>query len=253
MSSFVYDRVCETSTTTGTGDFTLAGALTGYQTFSGAGVNSTGEFYYLIESVDVDGVANGSWETGIGLLSTATNLQRLVVLSSSNAGAAVTFGAGTKRVHLVAPAYQLSFCGAYAHRTTNLTAQNFTTSTAVAWSGALIDTGVGSAFFENVTNPSRISFPASGYDSCIARLSAGVSLQNITANDWVELKIRQDGSTVVGRSTVVAATTTPGIQVQSSLLLPGSGTYFELMIQVGADTSVDLLASESFFQLEVLQ
>lgn len=92
MSGLVADRVKETTTTTGTGSLTLAGAVAQFQTFNAAfGTNSF--FYYCI--VDADGA---DWEVGRGYLSTSTDLVRSVIQSSSNAGAVVSLSAGTHSV-----------------------------------------------------------------------------------------------------------------------------------------------------------
>lgn len=93
------DRVLETSTTTGTGNFTLAGAVAGYRAFSA--VCATGDtFSYTIYGVDGSGVPTGEWEVGLGTYSGANTLTRTTVQSSSNANAAVNFSAGTKQVAL---------------------------------------------------------------------------------------------------------------------------------------------------------
>lgn len=90
------DRVQETSTTTGTGSFTLAGAVAGFRALSS--VCSTNDtFPYTIEAVDGSGVPTGEWECGIGTYSGSSTLARTTVLSSSNSNAAVNFSAGTKR------------------------------------------------------------------------------------------------------------------------------------------------------------
>ena len=95
------DRVQETTTTTGTGTITLAGALTDYRTFASA--LSVGDTCaYCIEDT-----TNHTWEVGIGALATSTTLTRTTVLSSTNAGALVTFGAGTKNVYITWPAVTL--------------------------------------------------------------------------------------------------------------------------------------------------
>lgn len=79
------DRVQETSTTTGTGTLTLAGAVSGYQAFSSAFV--TGQTVYYAIS---DG--GGNWEVGRGIYTTSgTTLTRDQVFSSSNANALVSF------------------------------------------------------------------------------------------------------------------------------------------------------------------
>jgi hypothetical protein len=99
MALILADRVRETSTTTGSGALTLAGAVTGYQTFS-AGVGNANTCYYAISN---PGIAE--WEVGIGTYATTGNtLTRTTVLKSSNANAAVVFSAGTKDVFVTYPA-----------------------------------------------------------------------------------------------------------------------------------------------------
>lgn len=97
------DRVLESTTTTGTGTLTLAGAVTGYQTF--AVVGNGGVCPYVIFAVNTNGTPNGDWEVGIGTYtSSGTTLSRDKVLASSNANALVSFAAGTKYVGLNLPA-----------------------------------------------------------------------------------------------------------------------------------------------------
>lgn len=98
MAFLVKDRVKETSTTTGTGTVTLAGASSGFQSFSAIGNgNST---YYCIAAQ-----SGTEWEVGIGTYtSSGTTLSRDTVLSSSNSGSLVNFSAGTKDVFVTYPA-----------------------------------------------------------------------------------------------------------------------------------------------------
>jgi len=96
MALVVKDRVKETSTTTGTGTFTLAGASTGFQSFSVIGDGNT--TYYTI----TDGT---NFEVGIGTYtSSGTTLSRDTILESSNSGNAVNWGAGSKDVFVTYPA-----------------------------------------------------------------------------------------------------------------------------------------------------
>jgi hypothetical protein len=98
MALVVKDRVKETTTTTGTGTITLAGAVLGFQAFSVIGDGNT-TFYTIQDSVA------GAWEVGIGTYtSSGTTLSRDVVLESSNSGNLVNFAAGTKDVFLTYPA-----------------------------------------------------------------------------------------------------------------------------------------------------
>jgi len=100
MALIINDRVKETSTTTGTGTFSLAGAETGFETFvSGVGTGNT--TYY---SIVLDGT--NEFEVGIGTVTDATpdTLSRDTVISSSNSDALVNFSAGGKTVFCTLPA-----------------------------------------------------------------------------------------------------------------------------------------------------
>jgi hypothetical protein len=98
MALVLLDRVRESTTTTGTGTVTLLGAIAGFQSF--AAIGNGNQTYYTI----VDGTA-GTWEVGIGTYtSSGTTLSRTTVLSSSNGGALVPFGAGAKDVFVTYPA-----------------------------------------------------------------------------------------------------------------------------------------------------
>jgi hypothetical protein len=97
MTFAVADRVWETSTSTGVGTFyTLAGAVTGYRTFSSAFSVGTYTYYCITDGTN--------WEVGFGQLSASTTLFRVNVLSSSNSGSFVNFPAGTKQVFVTQPA-----------------------------------------------------------------------------------------------------------------------------------------------------
>lgn len=105
MAFKLFDRVQESSTTTGTGDFTVSGAVTGFSTFSSR--YSTGDtLYYCIQAVDTNGIPTGEWEVGLGTYSAANTLTRTTVLSSSSSDALVSFSAGSKRVFVTLTALQ---------------------------------------------------------------------------------------------------------------------------------------------------
>lgn len=103
----IKDRVLETSTTTGTGALTLAGAVTGYRAASAVCANGE-TFNYYAEDVDASGIPNGGWEIGIGTWGTGNILTRTKILASSNSNAAVSWAAGTRRVALAFVADTLS-------------------------------------------------------------------------------------------------------------------------------------------------
>lgn len=126
MALIVEDCIVETSTTTGTGAFTLAGAVTGFRAFSAVCATSD-TFYYLIEAVDGSGNRTGEWETGLGTYSGANTLTRTTTYRSSNSNNAVNFSAGTKRCMISATARYLAngtwstpiMAGSMTARTTN--------------------------------------------------------------------------------------------------------------------------------------
>jgi len=103
MALILKDRVLESSTTTGTGSFTLTGAQTGYQSFSAIGNGNT--TYYTIQGKNPDGTLTSEWEVGVGTWSTGNTLSRDTVLSNSlGTTAKIVFSAGAKDVFCDLPA-----------------------------------------------------------------------------------------------------------------------------------------------------
>jgi hypothetical protein len=95
------DRVSETTATTGTGTYTLAGAVTGFQSFAAVGNGNT--CYYAATD-------NTDWEVGLGTYTASgTTLARTSILASSNANAAVNWSAGAKNIWLDFPALVASY------------------------------------------------------------------------------------------------------------------------------------------------
>ena len=99
MALVINDRVKETSTTTGTGVFSIGNAVTGFETFA-AGVGNSNTTYYAI----VHQTAN-EFEVGLGTLNgDSSTITRTTVISSSNSDSAVNFSSGTKDVFCTFPA-----------------------------------------------------------------------------------------------------------------------------------------------------
>jgi hypothetical protein len=135
MALVVNDRVKETSTTTGTGTFTLDGAVSGFETFSSAIGNTNTTYYAIVNS-------NGEFEVGLGTVGAGT-LARTTVISSSNSDSAVDFAAGTKNVFVTLPASKSvildSSGNIVANNGSNLTALNATQLTTQLTSGTIPD------------------------------------------------------------------------------------------------------------------
>lgn len=165
MALVVKDRVNETSTTTGTGTFTLAGAVTGFQTFAAIGDGNT--TYYAI-------VLQGGSEFEVGLgtyTSSGTTLSRDTILSSSNSNNAVNFSAGTKNV----------FCDYPAPKAIYGDATNTAFAAQIAASNGLI--------MNNMTVGTTFTIPT-GYSAMAVGpvvISSGVTITVPSGSRWVVL------------------------------------------------------------------
>ncbi|HEY7821367.1 MAG TPA: hypothetical protein VIG24_00965, partial [Acidimicrobiia bacterium] len=68
MALVVKDRVKETTATTGTGALTLAGAVSGFQTFTTALSDADTTYYAVRED------STGEWEVGLGTFTASGTL-----------------------------------------------------------------------------------------------------------------------------------------------------------------------------------
>ena len=91
MALILKDRVKESSSSSGTGNITLGGAIPGYQTFNAA-IATGSTVYYTIHNLTAG--FDTEWEVGLGTFTSPATLARTTVLSSSNSGSAVNFTAG---------------------------------------------------------------------------------------------------------------------------------------------------------------
>lgn len=104
MALVLKDRVKETTTTTGTGTYTLAGAVTGFEAFSEIGDGNT-TYYCCSDGID--------FEVGVGTYTASgTTLARTTILQSSNSDAAVNWTAGTRSIFITQPAEKALFLDA---------------------------------------------------------------------------------------------------------------------------------------------
>ena len=165
MALVLKDRVQETSTTTGTGTLTLAGAVTQFQTFSAA-IGNGNTTYYTIYN------AGGSeWEVGLGTVGAGT-LARTTVLASSNAGAAVNF-TGTLYVFGDYPAGKAVFQDASG--VINNTTFNATTSVITPIVQA---TNSGGLALKNSAGTTQISMGSGGGDNVSINVATNINGAN---------------------------------------------------------------------------
>jgi hypothetical protein len=105
MALTVSDRIKETTTTTGTGTYTLGGAVTGFETFTANLSNSDTTYYACTDGTN--------FEVGLGTFtSSGTTLARTTILASSNSNNAVSWSSGTRTIFCTLPAAKAVFLDA---------------------------------------------------------------------------------------------------------------------------------------------
>jgi hypothetical protein len=185
MALVLADRVQETTTTTGTGTITLAGAVSGFQTFTAAIGNANTTYYTIV------GQTTSEFEIGIGTYTTSgTTLSRDTILTSSNSNLAVNFSAGTKNVFVTYPASR----SVYANGTT-LTASN--SSVLPVGSG-------GTGLTTTPTNGQLDIGNGTGFTRAALTAGTGVSVTNAS------------GSITLANTGVTALTTSSGLSTNTS-------------------------------------
>jgi hypothetical protein len=165
MALILKDRVQETSTTTGTGTLTLAGAVTQFQTFSSAIGNGNTTYYTIYNAGGAD------WEVGIGTVGAGT-LARTTVLASSNAGSLVSF-TGTLYVFCDYPAGKAAYqdaSGVINNATFNATTSVITPIVQATNSGGLA--------LKNSAGTTQISMGAGGGDNVSVNVSTNLNGAN---------------------------------------------------------------------------
>jgi len=172
MALVLADRVLETTTSTGSGTITLAGAKQGYQSFS-LGIGDGNQTYYTI-------AGTVEWEVGIGTYtSSGTTLSRDTVLSSSSGGGKVTFSAGSKDVFVTYPAGRSVESTSATITTLNGTTLGYTSANITTVTGTTA--GFSSA---NITALSGTNFTATSLTltNPLARGQGGTGLSTTPTN-----------------------------------------------------------------------
>lgn len=176
MALILANRVQETATANTTVSFSLAGASTGYTTFSST-VGNTNTTYY--------GASDGTnWEVGIGTYATTGNLlTRTTILSSSNANAAVTFS-GTVTVFIDYPSSKSVYLDASGNASAlgtpaSGTVTNLTGTASININGTVGATTPTTGAFTTLSATTAIPLTSGGTGSTTAA-GANANLQTFT-------------------------------------------------------------------------
>ncbi len=212
MAFKLNDRVKESSSTTGTGTFTLGGAVTGFETFA-AGIGGGNTTYYCIFE---NGTNN--FEVGFGTLNGgASTLARTNIISSSNSDAAVNF-AGATEVFCTVPGAKISLPTPEEYGSSSapkiITVKVGTKTTAHPYSGQ----GSSSAYFFDGLESPAITF--SGADSSYKYYYRFDQADSTNSGHPLRFYLEADKSTAY--TTGVTTNGTPG----------SSGAYTQIAVDV---------------------
>ena len=212
MALVLKDRVKETTTTTGTGTYTLAGAVNGFEAFSEIG-NSNTTYYCCTDGTD--------FEVGIGTYTASgTTLARTTILQSSNSDNAVNWSSGSRTIFCTQPAEKAVFLDAngniIAANGSALTALNASNLASGTVANARLDqqlqdvaglavtngnfiVGDGSNFVAESGSTARTSLglgTAAVLDTGISNTNVPKFTSGVADNDF----LRVDGTDIEGRS-----------------------------------------------------
>ena len=259
MALVVNDRVRETSTTTGTGTLSLAGAVTGFETFV-AGIGNSNTTYYAISNQ-----ANGEFEVGLGTVTDATpdTLARTTIISSSNSDSAVDFSAGTKDVFCTLPASKAVILDAsgniVANNGSNLTALNASNISSGTLNNARLPATISDKTI-NAARPLTVKGDGSSADGQLilncSQNSHGVKITSPAHSagaSWEWILPTNDGTsgqvlTTDGNSQAQLTWTTPTTADITAVTagdgLTGGGTTGDVTLNVGAGNLIDVQADQ---------
>jgi hypothetical protein len=218
MALVLKDRVKETTTTTGTGSFSLAGAVTGYDSFGQIGSGNT--TYY---AVYLDG--GSEWEVGIGTYTSPSTLSRDTILASSNSGSVVTFSAGQKTIWCDYPA------GKAAYQDANGVINNTTFSASTKFVSPHFDAlNSAGGQLRNASGTPQLQWGGGGGNN----ISVDVAINLNPANSQVDLSptgtgiVRINPATAGTMNNMVIGGTTPlaitGTTITANTQFSGAGT-----------------------------
>lgn len=228
MALVVYDRVQETTATTGTGTITLSGAVAGYQSFAVVGDGNTVPYCII----------NGAqWEVGIGTYSTTgPTLARTTVLSNSDGNTSPITLVGASNVLCTYPAEKNVFLDASGNVTP------LGTIASATWQASTVGVAYGGT---GVTS-------SSGANSVVLRdANQNISVNSVTQE--VNKTTSAAGTTTLTAASphfqILTGTTTQTYKLpDATTLLNGSSWIFDndstgnLTVTDNAGATVDVVA-----------
>jgi len=199
MALVVADRVKETTTTTGTGAYSLAGAEDSFQAFGDVLSNSDTTYYAITDGT--------YWEVGIGTYTSSTDtLARTTILESSNSDNAVNWTAGEKQIFATMPADKV----VYKDASGNISVPGTVDGRDLATDGSKLDnieanadvtdttnvTAAGALMDSEVTNLAQVkAFDSSDYATAAQGTKADNALPKAGGTMTGAIRLDQDNKT----------------------------------------------------------
>ena len=217
------NRVKETSSTSGSGVITLAGAADGYQSFSSV-LSSGDTTYYTITN-------RNNWEVGIGTYGSNT-LSRDTILSSSNSGSVISLS-NQSNVFIAYPSEKSVY-------------KDASDQVVVGSSGIILESGVpsntdnvlynvsGTLYFNGLAVNTDADFLSDIVDDLTPQLGGDLDLNNSSVTGIGNININ---GTITSNSGVYT-----DVSVSSSIYLPNIGT--------DVDNSVVILNSAGYLKTD---
>jgi len=208
MALVIKDRVKETTTTTGTGNLNLAGAVSGFQSFV-SGIGDTNDVYYAL--IDDNGTA---WEIGLGTVSdgdpdTLSRPDNASVIASTNSNNRINLSSGTHTVFATYPAGKavyLDSSGVLSHSIVNADisgsasiANSKLANSSVSFGGVSVALGASDAT-PAFDLSDATSYPTSSLSGTITNAQLAGSIANA--------KLANDGITIAGTDTSLGGSIT---------------------------------------------
>lgn len=217
------NRVKETSSTSGSGVITLAGASDGYQAFSSV-LSSGDTTYYTITN-------SNNWEVGIGTYGSNT-LSRDTILSSSNSGSRISLS-NSSNVFIAYPSEKSVY-------------KDASDQVVVGSSGVIISSGIPSNTDNVLYNVSgTLYFNGSAVDTSANFLSDIV--EDTTPQLGGNLDLNNSSITGVGNVNI-AGTVTADSGVYNNISV--TGTLYSPNIGTDTDNSVVILNSAGYLKTD---
>jgi len=233
MSFKVFDRVKETTSTTGSGTITLGGAAYGFQSFSDVLSSGDTTFYSIVNG--------SSWETGLGTYADNT-LSRDTVFESSNSGNLIDLSA-TSDIYITYPASKSVYRNSNDQvvitdsgiRFSDGSIQTIASTGAVSYNWVVAD-GLGNTNTVSTTETiyfSGVDGTTVSLDGSIISISGGSSSSytagtglNLSGTEFsIDSTVVQTGDLAAYSTTSYVNTVSGNLQSEISALQAASGDY----------------------------